>query len=182
MKYFRLLLLAYSALALVLFLVFSPTSPTDSSRVLAQGKKCPDIVRSAINLTNQKCGATGRNKACYGNVAIQAEASSGASNFTFDKPGDIVDLSAIKTLKLSAFNQAANNWGVALLRLQGDLPDTAPGQNVTALVFGDVEVTESSQSVAANVNQSIDATNTAVAPTIAAADTLVAPTRAFEET
>jgi hypothetical protein len=49
-------------------------------------------------------------------------------------------------------------------------------------VFGDVEMTESSQSVAANINQSIDATNTAVAPTISAADTLVAPTRAMEET
>src|SRR5258707_4897321 len=182
MKYFRLVLFAYSVLALVLFFLFSPTSPTDNSLALAQGKKCPDIVRSAINLTNQKCGATGRNKACYGNIAIQAEAQSGSSNFTFAKPGDVVDRATIKTLKLSAFNQAANTWGVALLRLQGDLPDTAPGQNVTALLFGDVEVTESSQNVAANINQSIDATNTAVAPTISAADTLVAPTRAVEET
>jgi hypothetical protein len=31
-------------------------------------------------------------------------------------------------------------WGVALMRLQANIPETLPGQNVTFLLFGDVEI------------------------------------------
>src|SRR5690606_20836366 len=33
-------------------------------------------------------------------------------------------------------------WGVALMQIQANLPDTLPGQNVTFLLFGDVTIEE----------------------------------------
>jgi hypothetical protein len=186
MKNLRLVLLGYSLIALVLFFLFSPpnraSSPQPALAQGAPGKKCPDIVRAALNNTNKSCAYTTRNKACYGNSMIEAQGQASASNFTFAKPGDVTDISAIKSLKLSAYDASSGNWGIALLRLQGDLPDTATGQNVTAIAFGDVQVTDSSQTASENVNAAVGATNTLLAPTIQAADTLVAPTRAFEET
>lgn len=107
--------------------------------VLAQSD-CPDIVQTALDAADQACASTGRNQACYGNVDLSAQPEPGAKDFTFNKVGDIVDVSNVKSLTLSPMDQADGKWGVALLRLQADLPDTLPGQNVTFLLFGDVEI------------------------------------------
>ena len=37
-------------------------------------------------------------------------------------------------------NASTGAWGVALMRIQANLPDTLPGQNVTMLIFGDVQI------------------------------------------
>ena len=37
-------------------------------------------------------------------------------------------------------NRQTGTWGLSLLKLQANLPDTNPGQNVTFLVFGDTSV------------------------------------------
>ena len=34
--------------------------------------------------------------------------------------------------------KTVGEWGVSLMQLQANLPDTLPGQNVTVLLFGDV--------------------------------------------
>jgi hypothetical protein len=102
---------------------------------------CPEIAQKALEAADKLCASAGRNQACYGNVSLTAEAQPGAQNFTFEKAGDIVNVAALKTLKLSPMDETSGKWGVALLRLQANLPDTLPGQNVTFLVFGDVELT-----------------------------------------
>jgi hypothetical protein len=38
-------------------------------------------------------------------------------------------------------DETSSTWGVVMMRLQANLPDTLPGQNVTFLLFGDVELT-----------------------------------------
>ena len=45
-------------------------------------------------------------------------------------------------------------WGVALLRVQANLPDTLPGQNVTMLLFGDVAI-ENAGGTRASITQRI---------------------------
>jgi hypothetical protein len=97
-------------------------------------------VQTALSATNNACQNTGRNQACYGNVRLTAEPQPGVANFGFDQQGDIVDVGRLKKLQLSAWNEAKKEWGVALMRLQANLPDTLPGQNVTLLLFGDVEI------------------------------------------
>src|SRR5258708_9304731 len=115
---------------------------------LAQAKTCPDVVKAALATTDKKCASTGLNKACYGNIALNAEAQPGTANFTFTKPGDITNINSIRTIRLSSLDSKANTWGIVVLRIQANLPDTAPGQNVTLLMFGDVGITGQSPAAA----------------------------------
>jgi hypothetical protein len=108
--------------------------------VLAQGV-CPAIVQQALDAADQLCVSTGRNQACYGNIAVEALAQPNVTELNFDSAGDIVDVSAIRTLRLRPMDVNEQTWGVVLMRLQANLPDSLPGQNVTFLLFGDVEIT-----------------------------------------
>jgi uncharacterized protein YgiM (DUF1202 family) len=105
--------------------------------VVQAQEQCPTMVLEALDFTDDLCNAVERNQACYGNLAIEAIPQADATDFTFEAPGDIVDAADIQTLNLSAMT-APNEWGVALLSLQANLPDTLPGQNVTVLLFGEV--------------------------------------------
>ncbi|MBL8164107.1 MAG: hypothetical protein JNJ61_19115, partial [Anaerolineae bacterium] len=106
----------------------------------AQGQQCGELVEQAITAVQDACADTGRNQACYGNVALEASPREGVEDFVFDQQGDLVDVSDIDTLTLSSLDEVAGEWGVALLRIQANIPDTLPGQNVTFLLFGDVEL------------------------------------------
>ena len=101
---------------------------------------CPVIVQQALEATDAACQDTGRNEACYGNISIDAEPREDVTDFTFEQQGDKVTVTAIEALTLSPFDPETEAWGVALLRLQANLPETLPGQNVTFLLFGDVEL------------------------------------------
>ena len=102
---------------------------------------CPGIVKNALDATNAACSTTGRNQACYGNVNLIAEAAENAPTFNFTQPGDLVEIAGVKNFVLSPLDTANSTWGVALIKIQANLPETLPGQNVTLILFGDVEIT-----------------------------------------
>jgi len=108
--------------------------------VVAQGQTCPEIVQTALDATDEQCSSTGRNQACYGNVNLAATPQPGVGDFNFSAPGDRVAVSVIASLSLNSRIEEEGEWGVALMQLQANLPDTLPGQNVTFLLFGDVEI------------------------------------------
>jgi hypothetical protein len=113
------------------------------STVFAQ-EDCPDIVAQALESAGEVCADTGRNQACYGNFDLTAELRADASDVEFTETGDITDLTNIEGLTLSGLDEDAGTWGVAVLQVQANLPDTLPGQNVTMLLFGDVEIIDAS--------------------------------------
>lgn len=109
---------------------------------IAQGddETCSTIVQDALSITEQVCQAsTGRNQACYGNITLLAEPQPGIDDLTFEQQGDIVDVDMIRTLQLSSMNRDADEWGVAYLQLQANLPDDT-SENLTLLLFGDVSI------------------------------------------
>jgi hypothetical protein len=108
--------------------------------ILAQ-EACPAIVETALEAADQQCASTGRNQACYGHIALSAVPQANTDDFKFEEVGDITDVSKIQTLQLTGMDVAAQTWGVVLMRLQANLPASLPGQNVTFLLFGDVEIT-----------------------------------------
>ncbi len=110
------------------------------STAVAQDSACPTVVRQAMSVVQQDCASTGRNQACYGYVSLNATPREGAANFNFSKEGDLANVVDLDTLRLSALDVANNTWGIALMKLQANLPDSVPGQNVTFLMFGDVQV------------------------------------------
>jgi hypothetical protein len=142
----------YKALILsLLLLAFAPS-------VLAQAD-CPSIVQAALETVESNCASTGRNQACYGNEQLVATPRQGVGDFAFEQPGDVVDIATIQSVQLSSMSLTDTTWGVALLKVQANLPDTLPGQNVTFLLFGDVQIEntvtdapEISMTVAGNAN------------------------------
>ncbi|MBN1966254.1 MAG: SH3 domain-containing protein, partial [Anaerolineae bacterium] len=96
---------------------------------------------SALMAVEAACGTTGRNQVCYGHVMLEAEPREGVNDWVFEQVGDLVDLAALHSLRTSAMDLEAGAWGVALMRLQTNLPEMLPGQAVTMIVFGDVQMT-----------------------------------------
>lgn len=102
---------------------------------------CPPLFLTSLNAIGNACVDIGRNSACYGNLDIQAEAVNTMLDFEFDSIGDVEDVAKFKQMRLSELDPDANVWGVALMNLQANLPGSLPGQGVTVLLFGDVELT-----------------------------------------
>lgn len=105
---------------------------------LAQDDSCPEIVYQALSRTKDFCTDTRRNEACYGNDVLSAKAQENVTDFLFEQVGDRESLEFIESLALSPMDTIAETWGIAVLKVQANLPDTVPGQNVTFLIFGDV--------------------------------------------
>ncbi|MCC6805181.1 MAG: SH3 domain-containing protein [Anaerolineae bacterium] len=153
--------------------------------VVAQSAVCGATVQNALDTVGQSCEATGRNQACYGYVSLQAPPREGVQDFSFTQQGDLASVADLDTLRLSPFDAVNNTWGIALMKLQASLPDSLPGQNVTFLVFGDVEITNASApgagqptiavSAASRVNiRSTPSTSGAIIGTFAAGETATA--------
>ncbi len=98
-----------------------------------------DVVETALNLIHERCEVLSRDQACYGNARLVAEPRAGLTGFQFADAGDIEDLARIQSLRLSALDPVAETWGVTLMRLRANLPETGSEQ-VTLIAFGDVEL------------------------------------------
>lgn len=98
---------------------------------------CPDFVETTLVEIDQLCADTARNQACYANDAVDASVRGDAR---FETTGDLVAVDDVERLALSPFDAEQNVWGVVMMRLQANLPDTTPGQAVTMLLIGDVQI------------------------------------------
>ena len=117
------------------------------SIAVAQKEVCPSLVAEALTATDTACSGIGRNEACYGNLQITAELAD--PTLIFEQKGDIVELTEIKRLTLSPYIEESTEWGVALMNVQANIPDTIPGQGVMFLLFGDVDITNAGDSMEA---------------------------------
>jgi hypothetical protein len=120
---------------------------------LAQGE-CPDLVQQALEYTDETCTGIERNQACYGNAQIEAAPQADVTDFSFSEPGDIADITAIQSLTMSAMD-TPDVWGVMMMSVQANLPDTLPGQNVTMLLFGELEFEDQRVAELPTVNMEI---------------------------
>jgi hypothetical protein len=108
---------------------------------------CPTIVADALTATDSVCSGIGRNEACYGNIQITAELAD--PSLVFGQKGDVVQLTEIERLTLSPYVDESTEWGVALMNVQANIPDTSPGQGVTFLLYGDVDITNAGDAMEA---------------------------------
>ncbi len=121
------------------------------SMAAAQPDQCPPIIQTALAQVGNSCASATRNTVCYGNISLNAEAQSDVTQFTFGTVGDTINLADLRSLQASPLDEKNNLWGVAVLTVQANLPDTLPGQNVTVLVYGDSTI-EPQLSVTLNVS------------------------------
>lgn len=108
--------------------------------VLAQSSSCPIIVAQALAVTEFACDDLARNVACYGSTLVEAVSEDDATLASFQEPGDITSLIEVASMALSPMSVPDETWGIAVMSVQANLPDTTPGQNVMFLMFGDVSI------------------------------------------
>ena len=114
----------------------SPADTTLQPETTETVLTCDQLVTTALETADQACAKVGRNQACYGNRLINAELQENSPDI-FNKVGDISNLFSIKELTTAPLDPASQVWGIAVLKVQANLPDTLPGQNVTVLLYGD---------------------------------------------
>lgn len=107
--------------------------------VIAQDEEdeCPVIVEEAIVTASALCGEIRRNEACYGNLDVTAVPQDDVEALQFDAPGDIAAVTDIASLEVASYDVSSFAWGLVFMRLQANLPDTLPGQNVNVVLFGE---------------------------------------------
>lgn len=105
-----------------------------------QGGICPALVDQALQALEQNCNGLGRNAACYGYDRVAATFNQPVEPEFFSQPADRADLVTLQTITTAALDIDNNQWGVALMNAQANLPGSLPGQSVTFLLLGDATV------------------------------------------
>ncbi len=127
-------------LSLILFIVFTLNI---NQPVLSQddtSSDCAPLVEEALQVLGSSCAEVGRNEVCYGHTMVNATFRDDADGVRFSSSGDISPLIDIDTLVTEPIDLDAGTWGVAMMRLQADLPDLDADSSMTIVVFGDTEV------------------------------------------
>lgn len=103
-------------------------------------ESCEALFNDALIQMGDSCDTMGRNEACYGFQQVKAAFLSPSRANSFANPGDTASVSDMVAISTSRFNANTGEWGIAVMNLQANLPNTLPGQNVTFILLGDVEV------------------------------------------
>lgn len=122
---------------LVGVLVFVAQQPAAQSQ---DNLTCEGIVTEALQVLGTACTEVGRNEACYGHNQVTATFRDGVEDVAFATSGDTTALIDVEALVTQPLNADAGTWGVALMRLQADLPEADSTAAMTLILFGDTEV------------------------------------------
>lgn len=112
-----------------------------STAALAQQDTCTPLVDQALAALNENCNALERNSACYGYDRVEATLVDGIEGATFNQPGNITAIEFLTSLRTASFDPDSAEWGVALMRIQAQVPGSLPGANIVFVLMGDVQIT-----------------------------------------
>lgn len=101
---------------------------------------CTPLVEEALVRLDSACAGLERNSACYGNTLVEAEFTRVELGAEFAAPGDRTGIDDLVSLRTSPLDALREQWGIAALSVQANLPDALPGQNVVFVLIGDVEL------------------------------------------
>ena len=119
----------------------APALPVRARGARAQeGDACAALVDAALSAVRGQCASVRRDQACLASAAAQAESQLAGVELAFAEAGDTVNVAEIETVRLGEADLQAGTWGVALMRIGADLPESAE-EHITLLAFGDVEIT-----------------------------------------
>ncbi|MCL4252884.1 MAG: LysM peptidoglycan-binding domain-containing protein [Anaerolineae bacterium] len=117
---------------LIIFCLFTITWQS-----MAQPNECADLVERAILALEDNCDSLDRNSACYGYNAVSAVFSQVVPTDYFTRPADKAGLLDLLSIQTAPLDVDTDRWGIAVMSMQANLPNTLPGQAVTVLLLGD---------------------------------------------
>ncbi|MBN8618539.1 MAG: SH3 domain-containing protein [Anaerolineae bacterium] len=101
---------------------------------------CSALVQQALEEIGPNCADLPRNSACYGYNNVGATFFEPVADDFFTKPSDQSQITEIESLQTAPLDEEANVWGVAVMSIQANIPDTLPGQAVRFILLGDVAI------------------------------------------
>ncbi len=101
---------------------------------------CSALVDQALSALETRCGGMDRNSACYGYTRLQATPFDPLTPITFSAPDDRAALAALSQVQTAPLDPISGDWGIAVLKVQANIPEALPGQAVTFLLMGDVQL------------------------------------------
>jgi hypothetical protein len=107
---------------------------------LTQNNICPAIVQQALAELAENCNLLDRNSVCYGYNQVGATFNEPQPDDFFSKASDTSSLTIVDTLETAPLDEQSNTWGVALMKVQANVPNSLPGQAVTFILLGDTEI------------------------------------------
>ncbi|HVU12458.1 MAG TPA: hypothetical protein VHD90_14340 [Phototrophicaceae bacterium] len=125
---------------IVIFIGFLLLSLVIATSTIAQAATCSDVVNKALQDLSSTCENMQRNSACYGFNHVMATFADSLTPSVFNQPNDRVDLASLQSITTSPLDVQTSQWGIAVMKVQANIPDALPGQAVTFLLFGDVHL------------------------------------------
>lgn len=119
-------------------LIFSSLILLFGALLPVSAQSCGEPAAQALAQVGTTCGGLADNSACYGHDGVIASFSQPVS---FAAPGSIAPLPPLQSVVTLPFNASTGEWGIAVLRLDANLPGVLPGQNTTMLLMGDAQLT-----------------------------------------
>jgi len=106
---------------------------------MSQGS-CSALVEQALQAVDDNCSALDRNTACYAYNQVEATFLEDVDNDFFSTPSDRANLKYLNTIQTAPLDEVNDLWGIAMMSVQANVPNTLPGQAVIFLLMGDVQV------------------------------------------
>jgi len=125
-------------------------SPAVTSAQTSPGAaSCSALVANALKTLSSSCNGLDRNQVCYGNPQLKVAFRDSSANVpSFGKTGDKAGLDVVKSITTGALNVARNEWGLAVVKVPVvNLPGAAAGQAVTFILYGDTNLTSTTEPV-----------------------------------
>lgn len=126
---------ARSLALLVLMLLFVTIQPVAAQDAAAP--VCTPFVEVALAEVGTLCGGMERNTVCYGYNRVNASFNQPVEPDFFSQPSDRAQLIDVERLQTMALSLDRQEWGVAVMNVQANIPGTLPGQAVTFILIGD---------------------------------------------
>jgi len=127
-------------IALVMIIGLSVVRSRIQADPLANAAQCPAFVEQALQNVQNHCAGLARNSACYGNSQVLAEFSEPQAAEFFTIPSERAALAMLTRLQTTPLTMDTNQWGIALLSVQANIPSALPGQNALFMLMGDTQI------------------------------------------
>ncbi len=173
----RFLLLRFIVVGIFIMMLLLAGALWAGMRVLhaQESGSCPPFVETVLRSLDDSCGGLARDTACYGSSRVDSVFWEPRDDLVFHAPADRVPLVDLQRISTSPLDVRQELWGVAVMHLQANLPDTLPGQAVLFLLTGDATVTNAVTPEQAAAVQSV---RPVAAETLTAANLRSRPTTA----
>ncbi len=136
----RKTLLLITLLLVLPLMAFSSQAQVAPFAQAGDDAACPAIVEDALASIADNCEGLGRNSACYGYTSVSAAFAEEVSADVFVQPADRVELAQLLSIQTAPLDVSLNQWGIAVMNVQANLPSTIPGQGVVFMLLGDTTV------------------------------------------